>query len=115
VAAWTIIVAADCAFVDTADGLKLQGRNIMKLMYRVVLGVTLALTVFGTLAFKRRHADRAAVPVLTNEEVLATGRQEPVGWVFGRVMGVAGADRPLMTASGPYGGPTNLPVAGNGR
>lgn len=30
-------------------------------------------------------------------------QQESVGWVFGRVMGVPGAERPLMSQSGPYG------------
>lgn len=31
-------------------------------------------------------------------------RQEPVGWVFGRMVGFPGADRPLMGKPGSFGG-----------
>lgn len=39
-------------------------------------------------------------------------RQEPVGWVFGRMVGFPGADRPLTGQPGSFGGaplpPTHL-------
>ena len=49
------------------------------------------------------------------ERVFSTEPQKPVGWVFGRVMGVPGADRPLIPVSGSFGGRPNLPLSGNTR
>lgn len=87
----------------------------MRLLYRVVLGAGLALTSFAVVCFPTRHSERAATPASTKELVPPTEPAQPVGWVFGRVMGVSGADRPLMSASGSYGGRPSLPTPGNGR
>jgi hypothetical protein len=87
----------------------------MRLLYRVVLGAGLALTLFAVVRFPTRRSERAATPASTDEPVLSTEPTQPVGWVFGRVMGVSGAERPLMSASGSYGGRPSMPATGGGR
>jgi hypothetical protein len=44
----------------------------------------------------------------------APPEQKPVGWVFGRLMGFPGADRPLTTTVGPANRPPLRPPSAPG-
>ncbi len=83
----------------------------MRLLYRVVLGAVLASTMFAATFCFLGDSEPIATPASTNEAVLPTEAPQPVGWVFGRVMGVPGAERPLMSGSGSYGGRPSISAA----
>jgi hypothetical protein len=77
----------------------------MRLQNRVILGAAfLSAVISAALVLSTSFSGRPATPVPTSEGVFGIEPREPVGWVFGRVMGVPGADRPLMSASGSLGG-----------
>jgi len=42
-------------------------------------------------------------PTVIDRPAALSMRQESAGWVFGRVVGVPGAERPLMSQNGLYG------------
>ena len=77
----------------------------MRLQNRVILGAAfLSAIISAALVLSTSLSRQPTTPAPTSEGVFHTEPQKPVGWVFGRVMGVPGADRPLMSASGSLGG-----------
>ncbi|MBC8351862.1 MAG: hypothetical protein H8E66_07725 [Planctomycetes bacterium] len=82
---------------------------------QVTLGLVCTLTIVGAYATLKKPIDKpnASPPTLEIED-LPSQSQQPVGWVFGRMAGVPGADRPLTSASGSLGGNASLPM-GHGR
>ena len=87
----------------------------MRMPNGIIMAVALAFTIFVTLRSSSNRATRFANDVPPHEAVVATEIQKPVGWVFGRLIGVPGADQPLLTSSGTFGGRNNLLLKSNGR
>ena len=53
---------------------------------------------------------------LATDQVALPGEQaQPVGWVFGRMIGFPGADKPLMPQSGSMGGQVRVPPTSGAR
>ena len=77
----------------------------MRPQNRLILGAAfLSAVISAAFVLSTSLSRRPATPAPTSEGVFNPEPRKPVGWVFGRVMGVPGADRPLMSASGSLGG-----------
>ncbi len=69
----------------------------------VAIVVVVGLAFARTVASRRSH-EGAASPSVATQAASDQPYAEPpaaVGWVFGRIMGFPGADRPLMSGSYP--------------
>jgi len=83
----------------------------MRLLQRIVLrsvGV-LAIATTGLFVAHRLTRPATTLPVHgatlpEHQAILAAEPPKPVGWVFGRVMGVPGAVQPILSGSGSLGG-----------
>ncbi len=75
----------------------------MKTKWLLIGGVVVSLGILIG-AVTTRTAVRHAPKSPTKEHVSFPGEQtEPVGWVFGRMIGFPGADKPLLPQSGNLG------------
>ena len=70
----------------------------------VPLLVLVALTSFNSV--KKKRVVIPTFPAVRQSMEIPNNltRQEPVGWVFGRMVGFPGADRPLTGQPGSFGG-----------
>lgn len=93
----------------------------MKLRNWVAGSAMLAAMAWGVSEWQRSAGKSSrSVPVGVDSPQEATAppeEQKPVGWVFGRMMGFPGADRPLTTTTGPgnreFAPPPSSPSAGH--
>ena len=72
----------------------------MKRNWRLVGGVVTLLAVTGGTWTWRSDASKTQNTRVTNPVLLPHQHPQSVGWVFGRLIGVPGADKPLMSGSG---------------
>lgn len=89
----------------------------MKLRNRLVCGaIALIAIAGGSIGWSRApHDNRQAAPnsdAPSPDESVAPRERQSVGWVFGRLMGFPGAERPLTSTVGPSGMPPPPPSRG---
>jgi hypothetical protein len=82
---------------------------MMKWKWILYGGAVPLLLLVAFIGFKSVKKKRVVVPTFpaarqSVETPDNLTRQEPVGWVFGRMIGFPGADRPLTGQSGSFGG-----------
>ena len=87
----------------------------MRLRSRVLWSLTAATAIVAAVALATVLSRPTVKPVPVNADLTATESPKPVGWVFGRVVGFPGADRPLLPASGSFRGQVNPSSLGNKR
>ena len=72
----------------------------MKRKWRLVGGAVILLAVTGGIRAWRPAASRAQNTLITHSDSRPHVRPQSIGWVFGRLVGVPGADKPMMNGSG---------------
>lgn len=73
-------------------------------MKRFLCLLLLGSSILATLEWERQHRKSRRRETVSAPAVVPDGvppqAQEPIGWVFGRLIGVPGAERPLLGGKG---------------
>jgi hypothetical protein len=87
----------------------------MKTKWLLIGGAVAFLGILIGTATSRTAVRTTRKSLATDRVSLPSEQTQPVGWVFGRLIGFPGADKPLMPQSGSIGGQVRVPPTSGAR
>lgn len=87
----------------------------MKCKWGLIGGAVTLLAIMVGTAIPRTAVKETPQSLASDHVSLVSEQTQPVGWVFGRLIGFPGADRPLLPQSGSMGGSVHQPQPLSGR
>ena len=87
----------------------------MKTKWLMIGGVIAVLGILIGTATSRTAVRKTPKFLATDHESFPSEQTQAVGWVFGRLIGFPGADKPLMPQSGSMGGQVGVPPTSGAR
>jgi hypothetical protein len=87
----------------------------MKTKWLLIGGVIAVLGILIGTATSRTVVRKTPRFLATEHDSLPSEQTQAVGWVFGRLIGFPGADKPLMPQSGSMGGQVRVPPTSDTR
>jgi hypothetical protein len=87
----------------------------MKTKWLLIGGVVACLGILLGVATSRTEVRETPNSLATGHDSLTREQTQPVGWVFGRMIGFPGADKPLLPQSGSMGGQLRIPPTSSAR
>ncbi len=92
-----------------SPGQSIQEKEVAMKKWLFFGGLVLCLG-FTVVTFKSRRSEKMAPQRLGQDfQITSSNHNEPVGWVFGRMVGFPGADKPLLPQSGGFGRQMRIP------
>lgn len=87
----------------------------MKSKWVLIGGAVALLAIIVGTAIPRTAVKETPQSLASDHVSLVSEQTQPVGWVFGRLIGFPGADKPLMPQSGSMGGQVRVPPTSGAR